>query len=255
MVGKAIIVTGANGGIGFSITQQLLAKPAETVALVVAIDLHDHRLRCLLDRHQDRLEVVCGDISRRESSQKAVDAAISRAGRLDSIILNAGIQGPTGSILKTDVEAWKKCFDVNFFSLVHSIQVAAPHLHESKGSIIMTTSGVSLSPFPEWGAYGSSKAAMNYLNMAWPKEDQIVRSVCIRPGIVDTGLQKEVRDELQNSLPEKTYTWLKGIHDRGELLRPDQPARTFVAFALGGIPEELTGKVVDWNDPKITHVR
>jgi NAD(P)-dependent dehydrogenase (short-subunit alcohol dehydrogenase family) len=59
----------------------------------------------------------------------------------------------------------------------------------------MTTSGVSLGPFPEWGAYGSSKAAMNYLNMCWQKEDATVRSVCVRPGIVDTGMQSAVRGE------------------------------------------------------------
>ncbi len=59
----------------------------------------------------------------------------------------------------------------------------------------MTTSGVAVMPFPEWGAYGSSKAAMNYINLSWQNQDTSVRSVCLRPGIVDTGLQKSVVGE------------------------------------------------------------
>jgi NADP-dependent 3-hydroxy acid dehydrogenase YdfG len=75
----------------------------------------------LLPQHADRLEVIAGDISKRVTSEKGVEAAISRVGRLDCIVLNAGVQGPVGSIVKTDVEDWKKCMDVNFFSLIHSV--------------------------------------------------------------------------------------------------------------------------------------
>ena len=105
--------------------QQLLAEPA--VALVVAVDLHDNFLQKLLPQHSDRLEIVLGDISQRNTSEKGVDAAISRVGRLDAIILNAGIQTPVGSLLTVDVNAWKKCFDINFFALIHSVsQDGAP---------------------------------------------------------------------------------------------------------------------------------
>lgn len=114
-------MTGANGGIGFSIVQQLLENPAEIVAAVVAIDLNDGHLQTLLPKYADRLDIIQGDISQRATSEKGVEAAISRTGRLDCIILNAGLQGPVGSLLTTDLSAWKKCFDVNFFSLVHSV--------------------------------------------------------------------------------------------------------------------------------------
>ncbi|KAH8812810.1 hypothetical protein F5884DRAFT_878764 [Xylogone sp. PMI_703] len=248
---RAIFVSGANGGIGFSIVRQLLAKPIETVALVVAVDLYNNHLRTLLPQYSDRLEIITGDISERIISKKGIDAAISRVGHLDSIILNAGVQGPVGSLQDVDVEAWKKCFDINFFSLIHTIQVAAPHLKKSKGSIIMTTSGISLGPFPELGAYGSSKAAMNYLNLCWQKEDHDIRSVCIRPGIVDTGMQNDVRNEFRDVLPKMTYDWLKRVYDRGELLKPEQPAKTFVQFAVYGIPNDMKSTIVDWNDDGI----
>ncbi|KIW17542.1 hypothetical protein PV08_04736 [Exophiala spinifera] len=251
MTGRVVFLTGANGGIGYEITKQFLAQPVTKLALVVAIDLHVDRLRGLLPEHEGRLEVIAGDISDRATSEAGVAAAISRSGRLDSIILNAGIQGPVGSMLTVDVAAWKRVMDINFFALVHSIQVAAPHLHKTGGTIIMTTSGVSLGPFPEWSSYGSSKAAMNYINLCWQKEDPTVRSVCVRPGIVDTGMQTAVRTELKDDLPKSTYEWLKGVHDRGELLSPDVPAKTFVYFALKGIPDDMVSTIVDYNDGRV----
>jgi NADP-dependent 3-hydroxy acid dehydrogenase YdfG len=88
---------------------------------VVAVDLQDNHLQTLLPQHSDRLEIIIGDISQRTTSEKGVNAATSRVGRLDAIILNAGIQTPVGSLLTVDVNFWKKCFDINFFSLIHSV--------------------------------------------------------------------------------------------------------------------------------------
>ena len=54
--------------------------------MVIAIDLNDNHMQKLLPQHADRLEVIAGDISKRVTSEKGVEAAISRAGRLDCII-------------------------------------------------------------------------------------------------------------------------------------------------------------------------
>jgi hypothetical protein len=58
---------------------------------------------------------------------------------------------------------------------------------------------------------------------------------------------------VKESLPQKTFEWLKGIHDRGELLKPEQPARLFVQFAVNGIPDDMVSTIVEWNDPRIKH--
>jgi hypothetical protein len=56
---------------------------------------------------------------------------------------------------------------------------------------------------------------------------------------------------VKHKLRKKTYEWLKGVHERRELLKPEQPARSFVYFALNGIPDDMASTVVDWNDPRI----
>jgi NAD(P)-dependent dehydrogenase (short-subunit alcohol dehydrogenase family) len=75
------------------------------------------------------------------------------------------------------------------------IQVALPHLRQTKGQILMTSSGVSLTPYAAWTAYACSKAAMNWLGACLTKEEGEVTTLCIEPGIVDSGLQKQVRDD------------------------------------------------------------
>lgn len=59
----------------------------------------------------------------------------------------------------------------------------------------MTSSGVSITPNAAWVAYACAKRAMNCLCAGLTVEEPSVMCVCITPGIVDTGIQKEVREE------------------------------------------------------------
>ena len=112
-------MTGAGGGIGLSIVKLLLKDPR--VALVVAVDLQTLDLENLRVEHNSRLHVVKGDVSQLQTNQDAVTAAAQRTGRLDAIILNAGVLGPISSIADGNVDAWKKLFDVNFFGPLHGV--------------------------------------------------------------------------------------------------------------------------------------
>jgi len=76
--------------------------------------------------------------------------------------------------------------DVNFFSLLHTIQAALPALRESKGKIIFVSSGASLKGMYAWGPYSASKAAMNSLCRTLAAEEMDVVSVAVRPGTVNT---------------------------------------------------------------------
>lgn len=79
--------------------------------------------------------------------------------------------------------------DVNFFSLLYTIQAALPALRESKGKVIFVSSGASLRGTYAWGPYAASKAAMNSLCRTLAVEEKDVVSVAVRPGIVDTDVR------------------------------------------------------------------
>lgn len=59
----------------------------------------------------------------------------------------------------------------------------------------MTSSRVANVSFRGWVAYACSKASMNHLCLALPADEPSVSAVCICPGVVDTGIQEQVRKE------------------------------------------------------------
>jgi len=135
----------------------------------------------------------------------------------------------------------------------------------------MTSSGVSLRPAHAWIAYASAKRAMNCLCAGLKLEEPEVSTVCVTPGIVNTDMQKEVRDERkfpgqitwtnnslmiqdENRMPTEQYNWLKQLHDSGGLVQPEQSASTFARLVLYGVPEECKGEVVPWNDLRVRPV-
>ena len=90
--------------------------------------------------------------------------ALEKYHRLDAVILNAGIL-QLGNVASQElgVEKWKALFDVNFFSILHTIHAAVPELRKARGTIVFVSSGAAVRGVPGWGPYSASKAAMNSL--------------------------------------------------------------------------------------------
>lgn len=116
------IITGAGNGIGLCIVQQLLES--QDVQLIVGIDLVIENLKPFHKDHPDRLELITGDVSERLTSERAVNLAVQKAGKIDTLILNAGIAQPIGPINSTDIQDWKHNFDVNFFAMLHTVRIS-----------------------------------------------------------------------------------------------------------------------------------
>jgi hypothetical protein len=55
----------------------------------------------------------------------------------------------------------------------------------------------------------------------------------------------------KSNMGTEQYDWLFSLHTEGELLRPEQPAHSFVTLALKGVPKSLNGMVISWDDPRI----
>lgn len=128
-------------------------------------------------------------------------------------------------------------------SMLISLQVKAalPALRESKGRIVFTSSGASVSAFKGWGLYGASKAAMNHLALTLSVEEPDVTSVAIEPGLVDTEMQREIREDLATTLDPQFHSFFTAAHQDGQLLRPEQPGHV-IARAVIDAPKSLTGK-------------
>lgn len=114
------VVTGANRGIGLSIVSQLLSQSGPST-FIIGADLQNEQLERMKSSSPDTFDFISGDISQRSTSEKIVALAKERTGRLDTLILNAGVLRPVGLVADVSVEEFKKLFDVNFFALIHTV--------------------------------------------------------------------------------------------------------------------------------------
>lgn len=195
---RVIVVTGASKGIGVALVRLLLgfstaSSKAKTVTTPSGVDIRSQEIKVvavsrsqtdelkqLASEHAGEVEIVLGDVSDDAINKQAVDAAVNKFGQLDALILNAGTLDPLGLIESTPLDGWRKCFEVNFFSLVSILQHATPHLrraaevhpggdaaargvgseeeHESVGPrVVMVSSGAAVGGTAAWGAYNASK--------------------------------------------------------------------------------------------------
>ena len=123
---------------------------------------------------------------------------------------------------------------------LEKVKSALPALRKSKGCILLTSSGASLNGYTSWGAYGASKAALNHLAVTLSVEEPDVTSIAVRPGVVDTQMQKDVREK-HSAMRDTDTAQFRDLYKEGKLLRPDQPGNVMAKLVLNG-PSTLSGK-------------
>ncbi|EPE36985.1 NAD(P)-binding Rossmann-fold containing protein [Glarea lozoyensis ATCC 20868] len=243
---KVILLTGASRGIGLAIAQFLL-KASHKLVLVAR---SEEPLQKLKAEYPGQVEYLAADLNDFLNGAKAVDICLKSFTRIDSIIINHGTLTPVKRIADCTAEEWKTLYDTNVFSAVAFVQAALPSLRKTKGRIIFTSSGAAVGAYSTWGAYGSSKAALHHLTMTLNVEEPDITSISVRPGVVDTDMQKVVRGH-STVMDAKDAEKFKTLHESGKLLRPEQPGNVMARLALGA-GHELGGKLWNWNDEELS---
>ncbi|KAI9374427.1 short-chain dehydrogenase [Aspergillus egyptiacus] len=245
MAPKTFIVTGASRGIGLAVAKFLLDAPQSHNVVVIARSIAP--LQKLKDQYGAQVEVLNGDLADFSLGQKAVDLALKAFGRLDGLVLNHGTLGQVANVAEADPEQWKQGFDVNFISLVAFVKAGLPSLRESKGKIVFTSSQAAVMAFKGWGLYGATKAAMNHLALSLGEEEPEVTSMSIDPGMVDTEIQRQIREDLATTMDSQLHSVFTSVHEGGKLLQPEQPGHVMAKLVIDA-PQSLTGKFLVWNE-------
>lgn len=188
--GSVAIVTGASRGLGRAIARGLAAEGARVLA--VARSVAD--LESLAAEFDGRVVAAPCDMADIAAVQDLVPTALSRFGRLDVVVNNAGI-APAQAFSDMPLEQWRHIFGVNVFGPVALIQAAGPHLRaQGSGKIINIGSLSSLRGKPVLAAYSASKGALLRLTEAlsaeWAKDGVCVNMIA--PGGFATEAQQAV---------------------------------------------------------------
>lgn len=175
---RIVIITGATSGIGLAMAEKFNNEGDRVYALA--------RREAKLP--QGVIFIPC-DVTDEAAVHAAVNGVVSKEGRIDLLVNNAGF-GISGAVEFTELEDAKRQFDVNFFGMVNMTKAVLPVMREAGGGRIINLSSVAaVTPIPFQTYYSASKAAINCYTMALQNEVRRAKiKVCaLMPGDVKTG--------------------------------------------------------------------
>jgi NAD(P)-dependent dehydrogenase (short-subunit alcohol dehydrogenase family) len=187
-----VAITGGTSGLGRALVAELLRRGAD-VALVA-------RHRDDVERTRDELPAahgIVGDISQKAEIHPIAIQLLGALGGVDVLINNASSLGPVPLALLADTacEDLELALATNLlgpFRLTKALlgSLAASGREGGRPLVINISSDAAVTPYPTWGAYGASKAALLHLSRIWDLElaDEGIRVVSVDPGDMDTPL-------------------------------------------------------------------
>ena len=183
---RAVIITGGGTGIGAAVAR-LLAAAGDRVAIFGRRPGPLHAVAALTGA----VDVVC-DVSDAGQVAASVGAVLDRFGRLDGLVLNAGIMLP-GGLADLSGPDWDAMLAVNLTGAFHVAKAALPHLLARRGAIVSVASVAALRAASEMGGYAATKAGLAMLtqSLAVDHAHQGLRANVVCPGWTVTEMADE----------------------------------------------------------------
>ena len=225
---RTALITGVSRGLGLALSRRLAADGWTLVVDARSGDALEQARRELAAH--TRVAAIPGDIA-----DPVHRAALARAahdfGGLDLVVNNAGILGPSPqpSLFQYPADALLEVFSINVvapLALLGAIRTAL----KPGACIINISSDAAVTPYPGWGGYGASKAALDHATAILAAENPALRVYSIDPGDMRTRMQQEAfpgEDISDRPLPEASVPGLLA------LIEGTEPSGRYVARDVG----------------------
>src|ERR1700719_3266628 len=189
---QVVLVTGSSTGFGRLCTETLARKGHTVLATMRDPGGRNAKnaaeIRTLAQNESLPIQVLEMDVTDDGSVERAVDAAVSKAGRIDVAINNAGYF-LTGLEEAVTTEQARRLMDTNFLGPVRVNRAVLPHMRRQRSGVLMHISSVAgRVVLPSTGFYCASKFALEALAEAYSYElgAQGIESVIVQPGAYET---------------------------------------------------------------------
>jgi NAD(P)-dependent dehydrogenase (short-subunit alcohol dehydrogenase family) len=192
LAGLRIAVTGGTSGLGLALVRALSARGAR-VAFIARDAARVRRIAQDIPGSHG----IAGDVSRKDDIHPLALQVTAALGGLDVLINNASSLGPVPLALlaDTDCEDLETALATNLlgpFRLGKALlgALAASARTGAQALVLNISSDAAVTPYPGWGAYGASKAALHHLSRIWDAElrEHGVRVLSVDPGDMNTPL-------------------------------------------------------------------
>jgi NAD(P)-dependent dehydrogenase (short-subunit alcohol dehydrogenase family) len=195
---RSVIVSGAAGGVGQALVEQLLQADRHVIAMVLN-DKEEQQLRQALP---DVTDVIQCDLGQADTIKPALESLLGDEKlNLEAIVACAGIW-PAASIELSSIEEVRRTIEINAIAPFALLQAAIPALRRSRGRVILVSSISGRLPAPLNSAYGMSKYAVEGLADVARRElsDWGIKVTVMQPGPIKTGMVSGIMDGINRRL-------------------------------------------------------
>ncbi len=224
--GKIAVVTGGTRGIGYAIVKAFLEEGASVALFGSRQETVDKAMDSLKAEYADASVIgLAPNLSSYEEVEKAMAEVKAHFGKIDILINNAGVSARE-PIYNYDPAAFDKVINLNVNSVFYCSKAVVPYMKEQGGgSIVNTSSMVSLYGQPSGCSYPASKYAVNGLTKSLAKElgKDNIRVNAVLPGVT--------RTDMVAALPPEMVARVSATIPLGRVGEPEEVANAFVFLA------------------------
>lgn len=183
---KTALVTGAGSGIGHATAVRLASEGGAVACLDITTEANEKTAAEISEKGGRAVAIAC-NVADQPSVRAAVDRAVSELGKLDVVCNIAGI-GRFAHSDEQSLEEWDRIIAVNLTGTFLVCQATIPHLLETGGVIVNTSSTAGLIGQPYSAAYCASKGGVALLTraLAWEYVERGIRVNAVAPGGIET---------------------------------------------------------------------
>jgi NAD(P)-dependent dehydrogenase (short-subunit alcohol dehydrogenase family) len=181
LLNKVVLITGANGGLGFAVTNAFLEARARVAGVARKIQNSDFP-------HANFFGYAA-ELGSAEAARAAAAAVTAKWERIDALVHLVGAFAGGQSVAETDDATMDQMLDVNLRTAFHMVRAVLPAMRaRGAGRILAIGSRTAVEPQPMLGAYSASKAALVSLvqTIALENKDRGISANVILPGTMDT---------------------------------------------------------------------
>ena len=243
LAGKAVLITGASGGIGAAVAR---AFAAQTAQVAVHYNRGRDEARAIVDEIKGaggQAFAVEGDISDAATAARVVEESANRFGRLDGIVNNAGTTFERRAYADMTEEYYDAVMDLNARSVVFACRAAIPWLKRQGGFIINTTSLAARNGGSAGvGLYGSAKSFVSNVTRGLAKEliPHGIRVNAVAPGFIHTRLHERYSSDAH---------WKAALASipQGRIGTPEDCVGAYLFLASSSLSGYMVGQVIEVN--------
>ena len=238
---KVAIITGGAQGFGYSMVERF----SKSGAKVIIWDKDEELLKSLTLPENVNYELV--DITSYDSVQKSTIATLDKNNKIDILINNAGIAGPSFKTWEYPIDQWQNVIDIDLTGLFYCCKSVVPHMIKANyGRIVNIASIAGKEGNPNAMPYSAAKAGVIALTKSLGKElaDKNIAVNCVTPAAAKTRIFDQISQEHIDYMLSKI--------PRGRFIKVDELA-SMVSWLVSEENSYTTGAVFDLSGGRATY--